>query len=269
MAQIRMEEDFKLLDPTLRFSSRVEYYVRSRPRYPQALLDFCRDELGLARGKKIADIGSGTGFLSELFLRAGYEVFGVEPNEAMRLAAEKHLAGFANFHSVNARAEATGLSAGAVDFVVAGQAFHWFDRPKTRVEFRRILGPGGWVMLVWNDRLKSQNAGDFSSEYDAVIKEFQTDLKRVSHADLTSRDSTALSDFFAPNAVQMRSFDNPQTLDADGVIARALSSSYLPLPGQARCEEMIERLHRIVERCGENGKVVQPYTAKVYYGRLN
>jgi SAM-dependent methyltransferase len=264
-----MEEDCNVLDPTRRFSSRVDYYVRSRPRYPQALLDFCRDELGMGPGKTIADIGSGTGFLSELFLGAGYEVFGVEPNDAMRHAAEKLLAGFANFHSVNARAEATSLDSGSVDFIVAGQAFHWFDRPKTRVEFRRVLRPGGWVMLVWNDRQKTQTPGDFSSEYDSVIKEFQTDLKRVSHADLTSRESTALNEFFAPNAVQTRSFDNPQTLDAEGVIARALSSSYLPLPGEARCQEMIERLHRIVDRCGENGKVVQPYTTKVYYGRLN
>lgn len=257
------------LDPTQRFSARVDYYLRSRPRYPQSLLDFCRTELNLRPEHIIADIGAGTGFLSELFLNNRNEVFAVEPNDAMRLAAEIQLGKFPNFHSINARAESTTLPKNAIDFVVAGQAFHWFDRPKTRAEFQRILRPGGWALLVWNDREKKNAPGDFSAEYDAVIQDFQTDLRRVSHADLTARDSNALAEFFAPNQVQLQSFGNPQTLDLDGVIARALSSSYLPLPGEPRCQEMLDRLRQIVERCGQNGKVVQPYTTKVYYARLN
>jgi ubiquinone/menaquinone biosynthesis C-methylase UbiE len=256
-------------DSTQRFSDRVGYYIRSRPRYPRAIINLCQSELGLRPQDKIADIGSGTGFLSEPFLQNGNEVFGVEPNEAMRLAAEKILADFPKFHSLNSRAEATTLADKSIDFVIAGQAFHWFDRPRTRVEFQRILRPTGWVVLVWNEREKDTPANEFSAAYDAVVREFQIDWDTVSHEKLTNADPRELAEFFSPAEMQIREFDNPQTLDLDGVLARALSSSYLPLPGQPRCEEMLDRLREIVQRYGNNGKVVQPYTAKVYYGRLS
>jgi SAM-dependent methyltransferase len=145
-------------DSTRRFSDRVNYYIRSRPRYPADLLQFCISELGLKAEDKIADIGSGTGFLSEHFLRNGNDVFGVEPNEPMRRAAERDLAQYPKFHSIAATAEQTTLPAGQFAFVVAGQAFHWFDAPRARAEFQRILKPGGQVILVWNEREK---AGEF------------------------------------------------------------------------------------------------------------
>jgi SAM-dependent methyltransferase len=231
-------------------------------------MDFCRNELGLRPQDKIADIGSGTGFLSEPFLQNGNEVFGVEPNDAMRQAAEKWLTDFPKFHSITARAEATTLGDKSIDFIVAGQAFHWFDRPRTRVEFARILRPTGWVMLVWNEREKDGGTNGFASEYDGVIREFATDWDKIRHEHLTNTDPTELKAFFAPSQMHTREFDNPQTLDGEGILARALSSSYLPLPGQVGCDEMLARLREIVARCGKEGKVVQPYTAKVYYGRL-
>jgi SAM-dependent methyltransferase len=251
-------------DSTQRFSDRVEYYVKSRPRYPQALIDFCQSELGLRPQDKIADIGSGTGFLTELFLQNNNEVFGIEPNDPMRQAAERLLANFPKFHSVGAKAESTGLAPKSIDFIVAGQAFHWFDRLRAKTEFQRILRPTGWVVLVWNEREKDTPENKFSAQYDAVVHEFQTDYHKIRHENLTNTDPRELTDFFAPNPMQTREFPNPQTLDLDGVLARALSSSYLPLPGQPRCEEMLDRLREIVQRTGKDGKVVQPYTTKVY-----
>jgi SAM-dependent methyltransferase len=67
-------------DSKQRFSSRVADYVRYRPSYPSALLDLLRSECALRSGHVIADIGSGTGFLSELFLKNGNRVYGIEPN---------------------------------------------------------------------------------------------------------------------------------------------------------------------------------------------
>jgi SAM-dependent methyltransferase len=256
------------VDSTQRFSDRVEYYIRSRPRYPAALMDFCRSELGLRPQDKVADIGSGTGFLSEMVLQNGNEVFAVEPNDAMRGAAEKTLANFPKFHSVSASAEATALADASIDLIVAGQAFHWFDRPQAKVEFRRILRPPGWVALVWNERTNSAPDNPFAAEYDAVIREFAIDWTKIRHEHLTNTDPKELREFFTPATMYAREFDNPQTLDEQGVLARALSSSYLPLPGQPGCEEMLNRLKEIVRRCGKDGKVVQPYAAKVYYGRF-
>lgn len=253
-------------DPTRRFSNRAEYYSKSRPSYPRALLDYCRTHLGLKPDHQIADIGSGTGLLTELFLENGNPVFAVEPNQPMRLEAEKTLARHKNFHSIPATAESTTLPPQSIDFVIAGQAFHWFDRPRARVEFQRILRPQGQVLLIWNERDKERDP--FSAAYDSVVREFQTDWHKVRHENLTGADPRALADFFAPGSFKLEQFDNPQSLDLGTLIARALSSSYLPLPGQPGCDKMLARLREIFDRFAANGKVVQPYTTKLYHGNL-
>ncbi len=137
-------------DSKERFSNRVENYVKYRPGYPAALLDLLRDECGLRADEScvIADVGSGTGFLAEMFLKQGNRVFGVEPNADMRKAGEEYLQGFRNFVSVAGSAEATTLADGSVNFVTAGQAFHWFEPAATRRELSRVLTPGGWVVLA-------------------------------------------------------------------------------------------------------------------------
>src|ERR1039458_5869167 len=134
-------------DPTKRFSSRVEDYIRYRPSYPAGIVPWLERECGLAPQSRIADIGSGTGIFSRILLDFGCQVFGVEPNAGMRAAAERQLAGVERFHSVDGRAEATTLADASVDFVTAGQAYHWFDPEPTRNEFRRILKPPGGVVL--------------------------------------------------------------------------------------------------------------------------
>src|SRR6266566_7206020 len=139
-------------DAKQRFSNRVADYARYRPGYPPAVLDLLRTECGLRPGHIIADIGSGTGILSELFLKNGNRVFGIEPNAAMRGAGGKLLERYSKFTSIEGSAEATTLQDDSVDFVVAGQAFHWFDQKLARDEFSRILKPSCWVALVWNER---------------------------------------------------------------------------------------------------------------------
>jgi SAM-dependent methyltransferase len=139
-------------DSTQRFSDRVEHYVRSRPNYPDAFYEFLWTELGLTPDGAVADIGSGTGISARPLLAKGNTVYGIEPNGPMRQAAERGLAGYANFRSIDATAEATTLPAASVDLILAAQAFHWFDRDRARAEFARILKPGGWVVLVWNER---------------------------------------------------------------------------------------------------------------------
>src|ERR1019366_8204811 len=125
-------------DPTGRFSSRVDDYVRYRPSYPSGIVTLLQLHCGLTPVSVVADIGSGTGLLAELFLKFGCVVFCVEPNIQMRIAGEHMLRGFGNFHSVDGRAENTGLGDASVDLAVSGQAFHWFDPVRTRDELRRI-----------------------------------------------------------------------------------------------------------------------------------
>ena len=162
------------LEPTRRFADRVENYVKYRPSYPTAVLTCLQEECGLRETAVIADIGSGTGILSRLFLLNGNAVVGIEPNQEMRQAGERLLADFPTFTSVNGTAEATTLPDNSVDFVTAGQAAHWFDKEKSLPEFRRILRAGGTIALVWNTM--AFDASPFMQGYERLTLRYFTEL---------------------------------------------------------------------------------------------
>ncbi len=250
------------LNPTGRFSSRVADYVRYRPSYPDGLIPLLEQECGLRPGARVADIGSGTGLLSQLFLRAGCEVWGVEPNADMRLAGERSLAGEAAFHSLEGRAERTGLPAASVDFVTAGQSFHWFDAPAARTEFRRILRPPGWVVLVWNERLVE---GRFLEEFEALLKRYSTDYAEVDHRRM---DAAVMDEFFGAGRWKLATLPNEQQFDLDGVMGRLNSSSYAPAPGTESHARIAEAIAKLFSECQRDGKVAFRYETKVYVGGL-
>ena len=249
------------LDPTKRFSNRVDYYIRYRPRYPAAVLDFLKAELALLPHTVFADIGSGTGILAEMFLRNGNPVFGVEPNLEMRVAAEALLNSYPHFHSVSGRAEATTLAGGSVDIITAGQAFHWFQADQARQEFRRILKPGGWVVLVWNDR--KPDASPFMRAYEQLLRDYAGEYDQVNCHNV---NEAALANFF--ESYTRRGFPNHQEFDHEGLRGRLLSSSYAPLPGHPRHAPMLAELHSIFEAHQSGGRVRFEYETEVYYGRL-
>ena len=250
-------------DPTARFSTRVADYVKYRPGYPAAVLRLLERECGLGPGSVVADVGSGTGLLSELFLKNGNRVYGVEPNLEMREAGERLLASYPNFKSVEGRAEATTLDDGAVDFVTAGQAFHWFDPPRARVEFARILRPGGWVVLVWNDR---RTAGTpFLEDYERLLLEYGTDYREVS---VKYAEESMLAALYGPSEMRAQTFENQQVFDFDGLRGRLTSSSYVPQPGHPDFDPLMRALEVLFRRHQRDGRVVVDYDTKVFYGRL-
>jgi len=243
------------LDPTRRFSSRVDAYIRFRPSYPAAVADLLERECGLRPGAVVADIGCGTGLLAELLLSRGCEVFGVEPNPEMREAGRKILADEPLFHSIEARAEATMLGDQSVDLVTAGQAFHWFQPEAVRAEFRRILKPGGWVLLVWNERRRQ--AG-FMAEYETAIARYAPEQPRV--------NPETLAQFFQGAARRDALFDNHQYLDAEGLRGRLASSSYAPQPGTTEFEVLMTRVDELFSRWQKDGVVTIVYDTEVYLG---
>jgi SAM-dependent methyltransferase len=254
------------LNPTQRFSSRVSYYVRARPKYPAALLRFLQAELHLLPTHRVADIGSGTGILSELFLRNGNPVIGIEPNAEMRAAGDDYLKSYRGFHSQNGAAETTGLADHCVDFAVAGQAFHWFDPPRARAEFQRILAPGGWVVLVWNERRR--NDSGFEAAYDELIQRFAVDKHVDHHTAVTGASDSVLGPFFGPGHFLVREFDNFQDLDLEDVKARILSSSYMPLPDHPSFADMMAAAEKAFADHAQAGRVRMSYDTRAYYGRM-
>ncbi len=252
-----------MLDSTQRFSNRVENYVKYRPTYPPAVIELLKDECGLTRDSIIADIGSGTGILSELFLRHGCQLYAVEPNREMREAGERLLENYPNFKSVNATAEATTLMDASVDFVTAGQAFHWFDATRARAEFARILRPDGWVVLVWNER--RNDATPFMRGFEHLIATRGTDYAQVVHHRF---DETVIHPFFGTNKVRLKSFENAQVFDFEGLKGRTLSASYVPQPGDPNYDLMLNELAALFDAHQHQGQVSFDYDTKVFYGRL-
>jgi SAM-dependent methyltransferase len=245
-----------------RFSNRVENYVKYRPSYPKEVLETFRDEMNLRENSVIADIGSGTGISAKLFLENGNAVFGVEPNEPMRRAAEEFLRGFPKFKSLDGTAENTGLPDDSVDFVIAAQAFHWFDKEKTRPEFKRILHENGFVALIWNERQLDSNL--FLRDYENLLKKFGTDYEKVRH---DNNSQEILKDFFQSD-FSSKACLNVQTLDFEGLRGRLLSSSYMPSETDPRFEPMNAELRHLFEKYAESGKIQILYNTKIFYTRL-
>ncbi len=252
-----------MFNSTQRFSSRVDNYVKYRPGYPPALLDLLRAECGLTPEAAVADIGSGTGLLATLFLENGNRVWGVEPNKEMREAGEHLLARYPNFTSIAATAEDTTLPDHRFDFVTAGQAFHWFDKARTPTEFTRILKPLGWIVLVWNER--RINAGPFQIAYERLLRTYGTDYLEVSHHQFGLDDLCA---WFQNDSFQVRTLENVQVFDFEGLKGRLLSSSYAPEAGHPSHEPMLRELKAIFDMNQVAGRVTFEYGTEVYYARF-
>jgi SAM-dependent methyltransferase len=251
-----------VLNPTLRFSNRVENYRKYRPGYPAEIIPLLKSECGLTGRSVIADLGSGTGLFAEMFLKNGNTVFGVEPNAEMRKAGEQTLSRYPDFKSVEGTAESTTLPDTSVDFVVAGQAFHWFDRSKARPEFQRILKPGGWVVLAWNGyRVESSQ---MMAAYQALVAKYGTDYSEVQR-EVVGVD---VESFYAPGSCKCARFTFRQRFDYEGLEGRLLSSSYAPEPDHPGYDAMLRDLRAVFYANQDDGKVNFDYETEVYYGRL-
>ena len=239
--------------PKERFSNRAAFYVRYRPSYPTAVYTHLQTHCNLTPDSIIADIGSGTGLLAQLFLERGNTVFGIEPNRAMREAGEAFLAEYDAFHSINGSSETTTLANNSVDFVMAGQAAHWFDPLPTKAEFERILRPNGHIAFVWNKR--AADASPFMEAYEKAVRHF---ARSDSHA-----KATGTPDFILGDGVVTQEFDYTERLDYETLEGRALSSSIAPLAGDVLHEPFLVELRRVFKEYEENGRVLFQFITKL------
>ena len=250
---------------TERFSNRADDYRRYRPGYPEAVTRLMRDTCGLAPGAPVADIGAGTGLFSRLLLEAGFEVTAVEPNAAMRAAAEQDLRDFPRFHSVAAPAEQTGLPAASFDAITVAQAFHWFDQAAAQGEFRRLLRPRGWVFIVRNHR--EEGASPFARDYEEMCRTLGERYQAIGHRDRAAR-VRSMEQFFPPGSVRIAQYDNPHVMDWPALRGRFLSMSYVPVKGEPGHDELLSRLEEIFHTHARDGHVTFDQITEVYYGHL-
>lgn len=251
------------MESTERFSDRAAVYTQGRPTYPDAVVAHLRSEGALPPAGVVVDIGVGTGLSAEPFLRAGYTVIGVEPNGPMRAVGDERLAATGRYQSVDGRAEATTLETHCAQLVIAGQAFHWFDPPAAGAEARRILVPGGWAALIWNDR--PATGTPFLEGYEALLKTYGIDYDKISHRHV---DEVSIGRFFAPTTPRVSYIDNPRALTWDDLAALVGSASYMPPPGHARHAEMSAALRRLFDAHAVDGRVAVHYRTRMHYGLL-
>lgn len=252
------------LASTERFSNRVADYVRYRPGYPLQLPGLLIEQAGLVPGDPVADIGAGTGILTRTLLSCGLRVCAVEPNAAMRMAADAALSGVPGYVSVDGNAEATGLPMASVKLVTAAQAFHWFDPPAARAEFGRILRPAGHVALIWNVRRLD---GEFAAGYETLLENHCPEYAEVSmhrHA-----DEAVIARFYAPARYRRYDLGYRQSFDADGLRGRLLSCSYAPVAGTPGHAPMLAALDALFARCQHDGRIDFEYDTRVFIGMLD
>ncbi len=215
--------------------------------------------MGLLAGSVIADIGSGTGISSKLFLDNGNVVHGVEPNARMRVAAEEFLSAFPKFVSIDGTSTFTTLATDSIDIATAAQAFHWFDPEPTRSEFRRILKPGGWVALMWNER--QLDTTPFLTDYEKLLLKYASDYTKVRHDNINAE---TLGEFFEGDFLTA-TVPNKQVLDFDGIKGRVTSSSYMPSESDERYSAMVEDLRTLFDKHAENDRIQVFYDTNVFY----
>lgn len=245
--------------------ARVESYLKNRPNYPRKLIDFLYNDCGFSWESVIADIGSGTGVFTRLLLEKGSRVVAIEPNREMRETAERILCDeFPRFVSLCATAENTTLSDASIHHIVCAQSFHRFDMKRCKEEFKRILKPGGSIVLIWNRRIIE--ADDFSSEYEALIKRYSKDYDKGNDRKFTESD---YADFFGSASYSVLSLPNQQSLDLEGLKGRMLSGSYIPAHGEEGHIQLMEELEILFELYNEAGKVTMKYETEAYAWNLN
>jgi len=244
-------------DSKARFTDRVDDYVKYRPSYPAAAIDaIVRD---LPAGRAIADVGSGTGISARPFLDRGFRVIGVEPNAAMRAAAERELAAFPGFTSADGTAEATGLADASVDLAIAAQAFHWFRPDEARAELLRVTRPPHVVALIWNERLVDT---PFLRAYEDALRAHAIDYDQVDHRHV---DRGKLERFFR-GPFETKTFPNAQRFDREGLFGRARSSSYVPKEGHPKHAGMWAALDELAT--AYEGALEFRYVTSIHVGKL-
>ncbi|MCB9418306.1 MAG: class I SAM-dependent methyltransferase [Ardenticatenaceae bacterium] len=244
--------------PKNRFTNRATYYARYRPTYPTAVLTHLQTHCNLTPDSIIADIGSGTGLLAQLFLEHGNTVYGVEPNRTMREAGEAYLVHYGRFCSINASAESTTLPDNSIDFITAGQAAHWFDLMPTKAEFERILRADGYIAFAWNE--PNDTGSSFMREHREIVSKYQ-----LPHP--FAQGHPIGPDLILEGEAVVHKFDNFKWMDYEALEGGALSSSSAPLAGHPNHELFLTELRRLFDKYAENGRVQFRFKTTLRYAK--
>jgi SAM-dependent methyltransferase len=246
--------------PRAVFSAKVADYMASRPDYPDALFDLLVQRCPPAAVSQVVDVGAGTGLFTQGLLARSYPVLAVEPNPAMRAAADAQLRGHSGYRSAEGSAEAVPLPDRSANLITAAQAFHWFEIDAARRECQRLLVPGGLVALVWNDRVLED---PLHRAFDEVCEAFGGKRRG---ALLAHEDRSRVPSFFDRGSAETLSWPHVQKLDAAGFAALAFSRSYMPLRDSSAGRQVAADMQRIFETFAHDNHVAVRYRSVMTIG---
>jgi SAM-dependent methyltransferase len=224
----------------------AEAYERGRPDYPAAAVEFLAARLGLGPRRTVVDLAAGTGKLTRPLLATGAEVIAVEPVAEMRAAIP------AAARALEGTAEAIPLAEASADLVTVAQAFHWFDCDAALAEIHRVLRPGGTLALVWNRRRMDDPLNQAVEELIAPHRGHTPALRTNAW-----RAAFERTELFGP--LDEHTFPNEQSLDADGLVDRVASISFIATLDE---EERADVL-RAARALAGGGHVIVPHDTEV------
>lgn len=225
------------------FTGKANNYAKYRPTYSREFIEYLYSDVGFKKESVIADIGSGTGILSELLLERSETVYCIEPNDDMMSIAKNVLENYKGFKPINAPAENTTLVNNSIDFITVAQAFHWFDTDQFKHECIKILKERGKVILIWN-RMDMQT--DIVLENEKINRELGSNFKGF-HNGINPDDNRALGTFFKNGKYERRQFDNDLIFAMDNFIGRNISSSHAPKEGDENYNSYISALKSLFD----------------------
>jgi len=247
-----------------RFSGRVAEYKQYRERYdPDVVLPLLREWCGLVPEWTVADVGAGTGMLSDVFLVNGNRVIAIEPNAEMRAACLRTHADDAALSVSDGTAEATGLSAGAVEMVSVGRALHWFDTEAAFAEFKRVLKPGGWVAVIAFGR--AEDGREENVAFERTIEGFMPTRERRKMYAVYER----LENAFAGGEFRHAEIRGEMSLKWEALLGMTVSLSHAPLPGGAGYAEFEHAMRDYFERHAVDGELTLATRYWINAGRFS
>lgn len=250
----------KLNNSQMKFTDKADNYEKYRPSYPQKVLDLIQSIINKVNGA-VADIGSGTGKMTELLLDRGYVVYAVEPNDNMRKIADSKLISNKNFHSLLKTAENTSLEADSLDAIVCAESFHWFDNDKTKLEFKRILKTNGYVFLIWNTPGRNVYDSEMGALFDQYCDCDKSDIIRISKEERAEH-------LFGKGNYQMVEFENVINEPFEGLLGGSLSSAFAPKPGDEFYDSYVNGIKNIFNQYSKDGIIEAKFITRCYYGKL-
>jgi SAM-dependent methyltransferase len=236
------------------FERGAESYERGRPGYPKTAVRWMLGGLGVSARSTVVDLGAGTGKLTRMLVRSGAQVIAIEPVPAMRRTFARMLPGVS---IIDGTAESMPLASGSVDAVTAAQAFHWFATRRAVDEIHRVLRPDGGLGLIWNRR-------DLRDPLQAALDAIVRPHRGVAPAHERDQWRQVIDGNPRFRPAGERQFKQGQPVDAEGVVDRVLSTSFIASLGEPARSQVIRQVRDVI---GDHSELILRYVTDVFLFR--